>query len=123
MKAQSSEKFYFQYWDDMMERYGEDQRFYANLENQLVRALAVYKDLPEVAVKYVQRMEAENIAKRCKQRMIEMMVMIKRIISGESSLGYISKSQEISARHELIQGFEFTCLVLREFKKKYDITD
>lgn len=121
MKSQLSEKFYFQYWDAMMERYGENPRFYANLEKQLSQAMAMYKNLPGIAIEAVKQIEAENIAKRCKEKMLKTMAMIKRIENGEGSLGYTNVAQEISARKELREGFEFTCLVLREFKKEHNI--
>ena len=122
MKASVSENYYFKYWQTMMERYGNDHKNDADLEKQLERAMSLYKDLPEIAVGVVKQVEAENIAKHCKERMIKRMGIIKDIESGKASLGYTNESQEVRARYELRQGFEFTCLALREFKKKYNIT-
>lgn len=120
MKSQLSEKFYFQHWDAMMSEYGEE----ADLEKKLESAMTRYKNLcgfSEQVIEVIRKEEAQRIANSCKEKMLKRMAMIKRLESGESSLGNINKAQEISESARLRKGFEFTCLSLREFKKKYFI--
>ena len=47
--------------------------------------------------------------------------MIQDIKAGRASLGYTTASQEVRAQHDLNEGFEFSCYMLAEFKRKYNI--
>lgn len=116
MKATHSEEFYREQMERMMSRYGKQ----ADLEREL-SLLINGLELPEQALEVVKRIYAQKVADACKKSLIEKMKTIKDIQSGRASLGYISQRQEVEEEYKLIEGFEFTCLCLADFKKKYGL--
>ena len=44
---------------------------------------------------------------------------VRAVREGRASLGYTTHLQEIRARYEFEARFEFNCLQLADFKKKY----
>ena len=116
MKPTYSEDYYRKQMDRMMRKYGED----ADLERQL-KIFVDGVDLPEQAIEVVKKMYAQKVADACKADLIKKMNIIKDIRNGRAALGYTSERQEVEARHDLIEGFEFTCLCLADFQKKYGL--
>lgn len=79
------------------------------------------EDVLEKALNVVIQIEAEKIAKSAKDLVMEEMAMLKRLEAGQSSFGMISERQEVAARSVLRQRFEFNCLQLADFRKKYNV--
>lgn len=117
MKALLSEQYYFEKWDSMLEEYGRE----ADLEGMLEQEMRHYTVLSSEIMNALEKVTAKRIADNCKDSLMKKMAMIKSLDKGESSLGYTTKSQTIDAMRRLRQGFEFTCLALREFKKNHGI--
>lgn len=119
MKARHSESYYRDQWDRMIDKYGR----YWNPESDLEHEMRCYRDteLPEKALGLIEQMMAKKIYDICKADMMEEMKKIKRLESGDACLGYTSHIQEVSAMHDLIERFEFTCFQLSVFKKNHNI--
>ena len=82
---------------------------------------AAYKnaDLTEDALAIVRKIEAQKIVDSCTLLVYEEMKVCKEIEAGKAGFGYTTIGQEISARGEYRKRFEFNCLQLADFKKKY----
>ena len=128
MKAQYTESYYRNNWQKFLEPDAYLSRHhFINMELEMDRVVDRYKtvDLPEdvleKALSVVIRIEAEKIAKSAKDLVMEEMAMVKEIECGQASFGMISERQEVAARSELRQRFEFNCLQLADFRKKYNV--
>lgn len=119
MKATFSEEYYRQFWNKFLEEVPGVH--YRNLEAELERAMRVYHEagLPEEAIVIIRKMEAQKIADSCRALVLEEMDVVKRINAGEASFGMTTERQETEARFEYITRFEFNCLQLADFRKKY----
>ena len=117
MKAQHSEEYFRKYWSELIKKV--PGKHYINLEEELADALKIFADLPSEAITILTKAEAERIAAKCTALVKEDMELIKDLEAGKVSLGYTTQSQEVHARHALRERFEFNCLQLADFKKKY----
>lgn len=121
MKATHTKEYYEKYKAVLSERYKKD----CDYEHDLLILLPDFSLLPaearEKAEAVVIKMCAEKVAETAKQKLIERMRMIQDIKSRRASLGYTTVNQEVSAWHDLNEGFEFSCYMLAEFKRKYNI--
>jgi len=119
MKAIHTENFYQEQFD----RFSKMSRL--TLEKDLEYQMNAIKDsnLPENAIKIVEKVTAKKIADNCKQELMKRMEQIKNVESGKASLGYTTATQEYSAKKYLRLVFEFDCYQLKLFKNKYDIND
>ena len=115
MKAVHGEEYFRKNMDVLMEKY----RKHADLEKELRVMMMGLEELPEQALEVVRKMYAQQIADNCKANLLKTKKTIIDIKAGRASLGYTTLNQEISAMHDLVEGFEFTCLCLADFKKKY----
>lgn len=113
MTTLHSEKYYRDNWNRCL----ESSR--VNLEEEFERNMSSYNNLPEDAVKVIRVMEAKKLIEKTEASCKDQMAMLKRILSGETSLGYTTQTQEIQAMHKLHTDFEFTCLQLADFKKTH----
>ena len=120
MKAHLSGEYYQMYWDKFMQRVPGDQ--YMNLEADLALEIKPYQaaGIPADALAVIEGMVAAQIIDRADRKCHEQMATIKRIESGEASFGHVNRSQEIRARAEFRQRFEFNCYQLSVFRKKYE---
>ena len=120
MKALYTREFYQRNWDRFIKRVpGEN---YINLEEELDRAMRTYKDagIPEQALGIIEKVEAAKIIERADKLVRKQLEVLKRIETGEASLGYTTQLQEIHARAEFHQRFEFNCYQLAVFREKYN---
>ena len=116
-KTTHTKEYYEKYKAVLFERYKKD----CDYEHDLLILLPDFSLLPAEAREKVIKMYAEKVAETAKQKLIERMRMIQDIKAGRASLGYTTASQEVRARHDLNEGFEFSCYMLAEFKRKYNI--
>ena len=117
MTAQYSEAYYRKYWNEFLKKVpGND---YINLEQELAHEMEIFSELPDEALTILKSIKAREIAEKCQERLTERMATVKAIENGEANLGYTTQGQEIKARGELVRRFEFNCLQLADFKKKY----
>lgn len=116
-----SEEYYRKYWDSFMKKVPGDT--YINMEADLKLLMRAYDgaDIPEEALKVIKSMEAQKVLKYAKDIILKQRDMITKLLSGEASLGMISKSQEIHRIHEIRTRFEFNCLQMADFKRKYNL--
>lgn len=117
MKARLTEKFYKKYQDRLFEKYKNECDF----EYELKIYMMGLDTLPEETRKLLETAYAKEVYDTATKKLVEKMRMIKEIEAGRASLGYINESQGWTALHDLNEGFEFSCFMLAEFKKKYDI--
>ena len=119
MKTLFSEDYYRSNWERFIkEVHGEH---YINLEAELERSLEIFKELPAEAIEMLKKIEAKKIVDKATTLAKKEMTIVKALESGEATLGYTTQIQEIHARAELRQRFEFNCLQLADFRKKYGI--
>lgn len=119
MKATFSEEYYKMFWEKFLVKVpGND---YFNAEEKLSSAMSVYENigLSEDQYKAVKKLEASKIAEELNVLVHKELQVAKDIKAGKASFGMVTKSQEISAEADFIKRFEFNCLQLREFRKKY----
>ena len=121
MKAQYTEDYYRANWDRFIKEVPGEH--YINLEQDLENSLSIYKDVELLAdaLEILRKTEAKKIVQKCKELVYKEMALLKNLDAGKASLGYTTEIQEIRARTELRQRFEFNCYQLAQFKKKYDL--
>lgn len=119
MKLRIPAAVYKENWSSFMAAYSDT----ADLESKLENTMKAYREhnLPEQAISIIAKMEAQKIAEACKKDLLQKKQSIEDIESGKATLGYTTMLQEIAARRELIERFEFTAINLAIFKKKYEI--
>lgn len=117
MKTTHTKEYYERYKAVLFERYKKD----CDYEHDLLILLPDVSALPVEAREKVIKMYAEKVAESAKKKLVERMQMIQDIKVGRASLGYTTENQEVSAWHDLNEGFEFSCYMLAEFKRKYNI--
>lgn len=117
MKSVHTEEYYRSYMDVLMKKY----RRSADLEESLRIMMNGLEDLPPQAFEAVRKLHAQKVADDCKAHLLKTKKTINNVKSGRASLGYTTMNQEISAMHDLVEGFEFTCLCLADFMKKYNL--
>lgn len=121
MKSLFSEQYYKDHWDEFLKRVPGDD--YINLEADLDRELAVLREagLTEEHIKMVEHIYAKPIADKCHTLVLKELKTLKAVMAGEAAWGYTTKRQDIEAEYRFRTRFDFNCLQLREFKKKYNI--
>lgn len=102
---------------------GYSRRYYMNLEKDLNDLMKPFKEsgLAVEAVEGIKKIYAEKVAATAKKELLNTKAMVERLQTGKSTLGFTSMRQEINAKHDIIQRFEFNCYQLSVFKKKYNI--
>lgn len=117
MKAMLSEEYYRSNWERFLKRV--PGKNYRNLEEELDRYMKSFVELPTEAQEVLRKMKAQEIAESCKSLVLEELAVIKAIEAGTASFGFTTKAQEVSHMSEYRERFEFNCLQLADFKKKY----
>ena len=117
-----SENYYRAMWDRMAEKHTVNDP-----ERNLKIALSGYcfdtlpEDKRDQAMEVVKEIEAQRVYSFLSDSLKGTMKTIIAIQTGKASLGYTTQRQEIEAMHDLVSGFEFDCLRLADFKKKYNL--
>ena len=119
MKPLFSEEYYVRNWDRFIAWVPGDN--YIDLEKELEREMKTIREcgLSDSDICKVRRVFADKIAEKCKKIVMKEIETLKGIEAGRISFGYTTESQEIAARKEFRTRFDFNCLQLKYFKKKY----
>ena len=126
MKAVHSKEFWASRWDEMINtRCASD--LYMNLEAELAREMkAIDEGLKAADVhitaeqyKALQRIKAQPIIEKATAKCKAQLSLAQRIQSGKAQFGYTTQLQEIHARYEYLERFEFNCYQLSVFREKY----
>lgn len=64
---------------------------------------------------------ALRIYNKARNELVEGKQLYLKVRSNSSCLGYVNKMQETKAAAEIVETFEYNCLLLKEFKEKYCI--
>lgn len=100
-------------------------RDYMNLEEDLETLVKPYLSLQleyrEQALEVIRREMAKRVCNVAKVDLLKTRDMVTELKSGKASLGNISRRDEIREMHDLVQRFEFNCLQLADFRKKYGV--
>jgi hypothetical protein len=117
-KTMFTENYYRDMWDRLVEKYTKNDP-----EKDLEITMKAYRDLdlPESAKEVILQIEAKKVYDFISDTLKGTLRTLNAILSGKASLGYTTERQEIQARHEIREGFEFDCLRLADFKKKYNL--
>ena len=127
MTSTYTAEYYRSHWEDYMKPVpGND---YINLEGDLKKQMETYEEalksfpeeIREKNLAIIRKQKAKAMAETTTAKLKETMAMIKRIKAGKASLGYTTWNQEYSAMRELVDRFEFNCLQLADFRKKYSV--
>ena len=121
MKAIFSEQYWYEKWDEMLvPAPGED---YINLEAKMDREVAPLDGLgiTEAQMWKIRCEYAKPIAAEATALVRKELKTLKDIDSGRAQWGYTTALQEIHHDYEFRQRFEFNCIQLRDFKRKYNI--
>ena len=121
MKALFSEDFYYEFWDKFLEPIPGDD--FINLEGEIQKTEKWLQEsgIPEIAWSVVVKQEAQKLADKCKAMVLRERQIIRDIDAGIATFGYTTRRQEIEARGDFRKRFEFNCLQLRDFRKKYGV--
>lgn len=115
------EEYYRQNWQRYLEKVPGDT--YINMEADLGLLMKAYEgaNIPEKALTVVRGMEAKKVFEYAKGIVLRQRDMVNRLLAGQASLGMISKTQEIHEMHDIRTRFEFNCLQMADFKRKYNL--
>lgn len=119
MKTQFAESYYRDLWDRFLDTGKEDPETYMNLEGELDRDTApVIESLQKYpederarAITGVRKMHAQRIFSRRYADLKKHMRIVKKLEAGE----------QIRTSGDYIRRFEFNCLQLSDFMKKYNL--
>lgn len=114
MKAVHSEKYYRDNYENFIKKTNDND--YMNLESELECELSIFD---ANVIEKIRPIYAQKIYNKASKTLKERMTTIQDLQSGKSSLGYTTQNQEIHKMNRIVQRFEFNCLQLADFKKKY----
>lgn len=121
MKATHTAEYFEKYREQLFAKYEKECNFEYHLQISLPDFSQFGQEVREKVEPVMVKMEAQKVADTAKEDLLKKMHMIKEIKAGRASLGYTTRVQEIRAWHDLNEGFEFSCYMLSQFKKKYGI--
>lgn len=121
MKAIHTKEYFEKYREVLFKRYRKECDYDHQLSILLPDLSALPAEQRAKAETAVAKMTAEKIVAVAKKELLKKMHMIQDIKAGRASLGYINQQQEVRAIHDLVEGFEFSCFLLAEFKNKYGV--
>ena len=75
--------------------------------------------LPEEALIVIRKQQAQKIADKVKEMVQEDLSLAKKVDAGTADFGYTTERQETEARFRFRTRFDFNCLQLADFRKKY----
>lgn len=119
MRTIHSAKFYSENRERFLKKFSK----IANFEHELTISLSDFDEslVDLAAYEEIKKSYAKMISDNAEKTLKEMAATIQDIKEGRASLGYTTERQEIQARNELFEGFEFACYMLSIFKSKYRV--
>lgn len=123
MKAVHSKEFFEKYEEKLFQKYRKECDYEYSLQLLLpdISNIEVPEAAKAIAIQTLTKINAQKVADEAKEKLMKTMHSIKEISEGRASLGYTTKVQEVSAWHDLNEGFEFSCYMLAKFKEKYSL--
>lgn len=123
MKARLSEEFYRKYQDRFFAKYKKDCDFEYHLKIRLMGMdfSIIPEGVREEAKAIITKTWAKEVYDASREKLVKKMHLIKEVEAGKAGLGYTNPAQKFEAMHDLREGFEFSCLMLADFKKKYEL--
>lgn len=123
MKAVHTAEYFEQYKTLLFEKYRKDCDFEGSLKQEMIfnDFSALPEEVREKAEMACTQISAKKVYENGRANLTKTMRTIKEVEAGRASLGYTTMRQEISAMHDLVEGFEFSCYMLAEFRKKYNL--
>ena len=125
MKALFTETYYREHWEQFLE---DAHRFLTtkhavDLEGDLAAYMKTYEaaGLPAPVLELLRQQEAQCLADKMAALVHEEMRVIREVEASRASFGYTTYSQEYRKRFEYRTRFEFNCLQLADFRKKYNL--
>lgn len=112
-----SENYYRENWEKLSKKYPDNDP-----DKDLATCMEVYADagIGHDAMEKIMNIEARKVYDVHKDALKKTRNALVRILSGKASLGYTTKRQEIEKMRDLRIGFEFDCVRLADFRKKYN---
>lgn len=126
MKALFSEQYYREHWDELLKPckkfWGRSQHC-VDLESDLADYMDPYQaaGIPAPVLDVLRHQKAQCLADEMDTLVREEMRVIRDVEAGRASFGYTTYSQEYKARFEYRTRFEFNCLQLADFRRKYKL--
>lgn len=121
MQTNYREEYFRKYAGQLFEKYKKTCDYEYQLSILLPDFSLIPEALRESAKDAVIKMTAKRVADTAKSELLKTKRMITEIKEGRAALGFISKTQEISEWHDINEGFEFSCYMLSQFMKKYNL--
>ena len=123
MKARFSEKYWYDKWEQMLIPVPDEN--YINLEQMLEDEIKVFKniEISKDQMELIKQMYAKHIAVKATALVHRELKILKDIDSGKAQWGFTNRTQDINYDYNYRQRFEFNCIQLRDFKRKYKIAE
>ena len=119
MKAQHSEDYFMKYDSDLLKKYARTADFEGSLRLRISDLSSLSEEMKSKALPVLQTRAAMIIVEESEKDLKCTMRMIKELKAGKASLGYTTKVQEVCTMHDIVEGFEYSCFKLAQFKRKY----
>lgn len=130
MKPLHTEEYYLSQWERFLDPMSTPHCTplihcdnYINLEGDLAHYIEEYKQLgiPEAALPTLEQMEAKKLAERGREICMRQLKVQKELDAGTATFGYTTHRQEIEARADFRNRFEFNCIQLKLFKQNHNL--
>ena len=122
MKAVHTKEYFERFMTVLSAKYKKE----CNYEYDLSILLPDLSTLePEARAKVepiITKAAAQKVADMAKTELLKKMHIINEIKAGRAALGYTTTTQEVTAWHDLVEGFEFSCYMLSKFRTKYGLS-
>ena len=120
MKTAFTEQYYKN--DAVRERIKRNKRV-MNLEDNLKHEMSIFENIgiDNEGIEKLTKIYALQIYNKARKELVESKQLYLKVRSDGNCLGYTSKTQEIKAVAEIVETFEYNCVLLKEFKEKYCI--
>lgn len=120
MKTAYTEQYYKN--DAVRERIKRNKRV-MNLEDNLKHEMSIFENIgiDNEGIEKLIKIYALQIYNKARKELVESKQLYLKVRSDGNCLGYTSKIQEIKAVAEIVETFEYNCVLLKEFKEKYCI--
>lgn len=119
MKTAYSEEYYKK---EEVRNHIKTNREAIDLEQKLQSKMSIFNNVNfgKGQIEVLTKSYAKQIYDKARKELIESkQLYIKVRNEGGNCLGYTNKGQELKAVRDIIETFEYNCLVLKEFKEKY----
>lgn len=94
-----------------------------NPEKEFHEVMSVFdKSLfPEKEYQKIQLVMAKRVSEKSKSTLLELKKTYVKVRIDSGCLGYTTKIQEVQEAGKIVRAFEYSCYLLSEFNKKYNL--